>query len=1023
MNQETFSTRTDSRRFARFSPVDSTEQYLQPPGNMYGLQQTSDSGNHAITRQNRWSRMSSLQNWRWSQSTLEPESLAVFQPLSYGPPRLNLGVLPDSDNASGFRHEGKTTADEEKQEINLLDRHLGTRNLSIIALVIAMSLGLSSVALGTRIVISGKLSLPSFLSGKFIIIGNIPYPFPDLATTKHYFTGHRVFSMPAAAVLSASLALNVSLTLLFDSMNYIQTCTLRWALWKEGRLQYNSNPRLFSCARSFAPNGWYANAISCVALVLGYGSTAILTSNVYVAGFSDSKSHLIKPATPQESSSSGSQSTHGALLAMPLTRQHSMRALVPRSKIFTRVIWAVFAAMTIWTIAVGAIGKQNGTCSAAYVLKRAPWSLDFAGFWQNYCRFIGGFWVDAYTNRRDWLGLIIHCAIFAVINLGLHCAEVLTEMSRDEAIWRKATTSGAYPESEPLIQATLSWQCWLLFAFKSVVPWIFGYALETSIYVFMSLLPLLTLAVLFLLLGLLTEFLVRHKLKGPQPATYGNIEALTALIDEWQDGKIFWGDKGPVTETVRRAGTSGQRLADLQMSFLYQGLRGLSIAKFAPFRASTSQEQMAESTDCAADSDYDNVMAARAYEESLKDYVKNIVDQTDPFRDMKMSIPKPRRFKGPVLKSATEATIYWNPMFVKALEPPLMKLKTLRLIFNNSNPDPPIESWGELGALLQKGLPCLRALYIVYEIDVPDKYLPHVRIGDTTGFSARWDTHNWNSIRVMSVPWQIIKGMRSLPESLPRNMRELVVDVKDYVNGPNGWERGGMLGMLNALRIMFTFVPKLKLIAFTGWVLDYGDQEDKFREGKMSEEEYCQEVIKEMRMWNDAKPWGGIGYPRAFWWWTTHGTDLRFYYENGYELTGSFLKGVGCFMIGGFPGRTEETGGQKREIGRRGLIYGQKEYDYPRGYFGEFRNGEFDWKDYRRPRGFHDGPGWFEGRWYGKGNEPPEWKLDQPPMPPPPPPLGPMTLIEKLIAWSVLFGCLWAMRFVWRYVFGSAGKV
>lgn len=45
---------------------------------------------------------------------------------------------------------------------------------------------------------------------------------------------------------------------------------------------------------------------------------------------------------------------------------------------------------------------------------------------------------------------------------------------------------------------------------------------------------------------------------------------------------------------------------------------------------------MAESTDCAADSDYDNVMAARAYEESLKDYVKNIVDQTDPFRDMKM---------------------------------------------------------------------------------------------------------------------------------------------------------------------------------------------------------------------------------------------------------------------------------------------------------------------------------------------------------------------------------------------------
>lgn len=621
---------------------------------MDGLQQTSGSGYHAITQQNRWSRISAAQNWRWSRSVLEPESLAVFQPLTYGPPQLNLGIISKRDKISEFGCTEKKTADEENQEVNTFDRHLGTRNLSIVALVIAMSLGLSSLVLGTRTVISGKVSLPSFLLGKFIIVGNIPYPFPNLATTKHYFTGHRVFSMPEAAVLSASLALNISLTLLFDSMNNIQKCTLRWALWKEGRLQYNSNPRLFSCARRFAPNGWCTNSISCVALVLGYGSTSILTSNVYVAGFSDSKSHLIKPAAPQgwaldingwslsglgvalmvqglictwclarsqhvptwssnplntarvcstircfnaldtihsrstfdsngketifplmsRSSSPALQSTRGASLAMPLARQYPMRTLIPRSKIFTRMIWAVFAAMVIWSIVVGVIGKQNGTCTAAYVLKRAPWSLDFAGFWQNYCRFVGGFWVDAYTNRRDWLGLIIHCVILAVINLGLHCAEVLTEMTRDEAIWRKATTSGADPESEPFMQAALNWQCWLLFAFRSVVPWIFGYALETSIYVFMSLLPLLTLAVLFLLLGLLTEFLVRYKPKGPQPATYGNIEALTALIDEWQDGKIFWGDKGPVTETIRRAGTSGQRLADLRMSFLYQGLGG-----------------------------------------------------------------------------------------------------------------------------------------------------------------------------------------------------------------------------------------------------------------------------------------------------------------------------------------------------------------------------------------------------------------------------------------------------------------
>lgn len=91
-------------------------------------------------------------------------------------------------------------------------------------------------------------------------------------------------------------------------------------------------------------------------------------------------------------------------------------------------------------------------------------------------------------------------------------------------------------------------------------------------------------------------------------------------------------------------------------------------------------------------------------------------------------------------------------------------------------------------------------------------------------------------------------------------------------------------------------------------------------------------------------------------------------------------------MIGGFPGRDETTGGQKREIGRRGLIYGQKEHPYGPGYFGEFRNDDFRWEDYRKPRGFHEAPGWIKGYFYGKGKEPAEWKVNQPPPSPPTPP-------------------------------------
>lgn len=640
----------------RFFPAESSHEHLLSPENVRRQQQSSEAEDHPITRTNRWSRISTIPNWRWSRSMLEPESLAIFQPLSHDVPQLNLGGVPTEEKSSSFGYEGKVIAEEKDLKADSFDRDLSTRNLCIVALIAGISLGAISLTLGVRIVASGKVLLPSFLLGKYVNIQNLFYPFPT-KTAKHYFTGHRIFNIPGPAVLSASLALNVLLTILFDSMNYIQKCTLRWALWREGRLQYNSNPRLFASARQYAPNSWYMNVVACIALILGYGSASTLTSNVYMTGFSDARGHLITPADPQgwaldingwclaglgialllqglicswclvrsqhvptwssnplntarvcsinasdilapsssqklsyqqgkgsitpftsRSStllSDGSRlpKTHGGFLAVPLSRQPPMKLLVSHSKHFTRTIWAILFLVSLWAIVVGALARQADTCSADYV-REASLAYDFLGVWQNYCQIVTKTWGNAYTGRRDWLGLLIHTIALAIITLGLHCAEVLTEMTRDEAIWREATTRGADPAVGSLTQGALSWQCWILVIFKCVVPWIFSYALDTALSVVMSLLPILTIAVLFLWLGLLAEFLIRHKPKGPQPATYGNVEALAALIDEWHDSKIFWGDKGAVTEMVRRAGTSGQRLADLQMSFLYQGIRG-----------------------------------------------------------------------------------------------------------------------------------------------------------------------------------------------------------------------------------------------------------------------------------------------------------------------------------------------------------------------------------------------------------------------------------------------------------------
>jgi len=104
------------------------------------------------------------------------------------------------------------------------------------------------------------------------------------------------------------------------------------------------------------------------------------------------------------------------------------------------------------------------------------------------------------------------------------------------------------------------------------VPWVAGFAVACNRNVYFNTLPMLTLAVMFLLLGGVAELLVRVQPNGPQPSVYGDVKAIAALVDDWGHNKIFWGDKGVYEGDIRLAGTAGRRLADLQPDCLYVGL-------------------------------------------------------------------------------------------------------------------------------------------------------------------------------------------------------------------------------------------------------------------------------------------------------------------------------------------------------------------------------------------------------------------------------------------------------------------
>jgi hypothetical protein len=608
----------------------------------------------------RFSRNSILSSWRLSRTTLGPESLAIFESLENRPPSLQFDII--SQNEKEPATEAKSLETASRSEYN---RDLKTRNICILATVLGFLVGVAILTIGAYIIASGKPLLPLWLVGKYITLGNLDYPFaapPHPNLQLHYLSDHRIFPLPQAAMISTSLVLNICLTLIFDAMNYIPATTLRWSLWQEGRLHCNSNSRLFTGAHHFAPNSWYANAVSCVTLVLGYGAVSVLTSSVYVIGeasknnglgdenvsgprwaldfnawgmvglgsalfvqsllcswcfisggnkmvqtwssnplstarasavlhlqnstsnFGDqnqvlqtqSTSNIFKSARSEFHNITFDNSPQwhpvDPTLTVPRTRQPPASALVKPLRRLTNCIWVVLAALCVWMLIVGIIGKRTNTCRASFVVW-INYRADFFSYFSSYCQVGVSYYGHAYHNRRDWLGLIIQCMALAIITLGLHCVETITQVTRDEAIWRKLTTTGANPDAGAMMESTTAWQCWVLFAFKSVTPWMFGYALQCNLSVWMNLIPISVLAFLFVLLGLFAEFLIRYRPKGPQPATYGIITVLVSLVDEWDHRRLYWGDKGVGSDGFRRAGTAGQRLADLDMKALYTGLR------------------------------------------------------------------------------------------------------------------------------------------------------------------------------------------------------------------------------------------------------------------------------------------------------------------------------------------------------------------------------------------------------------------------------------------------------------------
>ncbi|PHH90659.1 hypothetical protein CDD83_3022 [Cordyceps sp. RAO-2017] len=476
-----------------------------------------------------------------------------------------------------------------------------------------------------------------------------------------------------------SLAVNVVLTFCIDGMMFVHSVSLRWALYREGRLKSNTNIRLFTSARQSGPNAWYSNVAAVFFLVLSYGASSVLFLANQVDDYKDATPEELASGSQAKAFVGGNYVNGAALIALGLAlagqaaisawcllsspgaipswssnplnnalaairdgsikhrggrcmlsvhqkQQSSDREVFPAKKqgsmleaqgsvrYVLALLWALAALAVAWPIAILAISVSMGTVYAAEKwiqgLDRPPsdWcrravTLAWEPTFSNCVRNVVPMMVSPYNNTHisGWalfspsteavLCILFISAIQGAQTVGLHCAELLVNVSRDESAWRRAYVhgganqngQGARRAANPFRAVLSSWEALVLFLAKAVLHWTIGQGVLASIsrgegppdgdewrpigIQFEMVYPrLFVYAVLAVALAAFATFLALRRSRGHQPAAMGHLQTLADLVDDWRtddEGRMWWGDKtrllGADGAAPRHAGTSGNK--------------------------------------------------------------------------------------------------------------------------------------------------------------------------------------------------------------------------------------------------------------------------------------------------------------------------------------------------------------------------------------------------------------------------------------------------------------------------------
>jgi hypothetical protein len=275
------------------------------------------------------------------------------------------------------------------------------------------------------------------------------------------------------------------------------------------------------------------------------------------------------------------------------------------------VIYILLLLLTVWeiivvrdwiqtgsSISINEVGSTAAKISAIQAKGPPPAISLFP--WQ----FQGSINPPVDTSTTSSICILLVFCIQAYLTFALHCVEVLVNSLRDQRAWERAakdlksiystrdqrawgraakdhksSSGGASLELNIIFSFLTSPPNVVLLVIKTLAHWLFNDSLmpilylstsmdgqsvgkgwqtsATIIYLFAVPTMFLTGAA-FVLINFIAYLATRLPSRS-QPSTYGHIQTLAELIDDWGEGsRLFWGDKGLTNDgRFRHAGTSG----------------------------------------------------------------------------------------------------------------------------------------------------------------------------------------------------------------------------------------------------------------------------------------------------------------------------------------------------------------------------------------------------------------------------------------------------------------------------------